>query len=87
MNYDIYLIITTLTISINPKYPISRLLLPHYTCMVCSADKAAALKKLYGQPHFFQILSTFLYDIWSAIGWPTPYGGRLRQVILYVYIF
>ena len=29
MNYNIYLIITTLTININLKYPISMLILPY----------------------------------------------------------
>ena len=31
--------------------------------------------------HFF--IQIFL----SVIGWPTPYGGRLKQVILWIYIY
>ena len=55
--------------------------------MVCPANKLATLQKSYGQLHYFQILSTFSYDILSAIGQLTPYGGGLRQVILYEYIY
>ena len=50
----------------------------NHTCMVCPADMLAALQKSYGQQHYFQILSTFSYDILSAGQWPTPYGGRLK---------
>ena len=42
------------------------------------ADMSAAPQKLYGWQHYFQILSTFLYDILLAIGWLTPYGGGLK---------
>ena len=48
---------------------------------------SAAPQKLYGRPCYFQILSTFLYDILLTIGWPTPYDGRLRQLILHDYIY
>ena len=50
-------------------------------------DMSATLQKSYGQPHYFQILSTFSYDIWLAIILLTPYGGGLRKVILYEYIY
>ena len=56
----------------------------YYTCMVFLADRSATPQKLYGQQHYFQILSTFSYDIFSSISQPTPYGGRLKQVILWI---
>ena len=37
----------------------------NYICLTFNwvpADMLAGLKKSYGQPHYFQILSTFLYD-------------------------
>ena len=54
--------------------------------MVCLADKSAAPQKSYSQQHYFQILSTFLYDILLAISWPTPYGSRLKQFHMIIYI-
>ena len=40
--------------------------------------------KVYGQQHYFQILSTFSYDFLLAVGWPTLYGSGLKQVILWI---
>ena len=34
--------------------------------MVFLANRSAALQRLYGQQHSFQILSTFLYDIYVS---------------------
>ena len=50
----------------------------NHTCMVCLADMLAAPQKSYGQQCYFQILSTFSYDILSAIGQPMLYGGGLK---------
>ena len=46
--------------------------------MVCLANKSATPQKSYGLQHYFQILSTFSYDILLAIGQLTPYGSRLK---------
>ena len=49
-------------------------------------DMLAAPQKLYGQPHYFQILSTFSYNFLLAISQLTPYGGGLRQLTFYDYM-
>ena len=38
----------------------------NHICMVCLVDMSATPQKLYGQLRYFQILSTFLYDIWVS---------------------
>ena len=61
----------------------------NHTCLTFSwvpADMPAGLKKSYGQPHYFQILSTFLYDFVSAVGWLTYYSMPLYTVIYGLYL-
>ena len=46
------------------------------TYTVVLADMSATPQKLYGQQHYFQILSVFSYNIFVGHGqWPTPYGS------------
>ena len=58
--------------NINDIMPILYTVNNNHTCLTFSwvpADMSAGLKKPYSQLHYFQILSTFLYDF-CVTHWP-----------------
>ena len=79
--------ITIINIRLLSKYDVvnTYIKLIIYVCYAL-ADMSATPQKSYSQPHYFQTLSTFLYDFLSAIGQLTPCGSGLRQLTFYDYI-
>ena len=49
------------------------------TLIMVLADMLAGLKKLYGRPHYFQILNTFSYDFWV--------GCQLANLLQYAAVY